>query len=155
MPLSREPHMSFTRRKRPLMLSLSAQFWKTTPAEDCTQVAGCRSPFFIETSSPQEDLIDPALKGTANVVRSAAKAKDSVKRVVLTSSVAGGPQLSLCLATACRILYIVKLSPNAAHSMFCFCYERCLAGHRILVPQNGAQYVSLPAMSGAQQATGS
>lgn len=50
----------------------------------------CRSPFFIETSSPQEDLIDPALKGTANVLQSAAKAKHQIKRVVLTSSVAGG-----------------------------------------------------------------
>lgn len=53
------------------------------------QYLACRSPFFIETSSPQEDLIDPALKGTANVLNSAAKAKVSVQRVILTSSVAG------------------------------------------------------------------
>lgn len=37
---------------------------------------------------PQRDLIDPALKGTTNVLGSVAKSKDSVKRVVLTSSVA-------------------------------------------------------------------
>ncbi|KAK9915197.1 hypothetical protein WJX75_006019 [Coccomyxa subellipsoidea] len=46
------------------------------------------SPFFIETPDPQKDLIDPALKGTQNVLASASKAKDTLKRVVLTSSVA-------------------------------------------------------------------
>ncbi|CAL8468857.1 g8398 [Coccomyxa elongata] len=46
------------------------------------------SPFFIESSDPQRDLIDPALKGTQNVLASAAKAKDTLKRVILTSSVA-------------------------------------------------------------------
>lgn len=119
MPLSRELHMSFTQRKRSLNAPyITAQFRKTAPAGDVKQVAGCRSPFFIETSSPQEDLIDPALKGTANVLRSAAKAKASVKRVVLTSSVAGGPQLSLCFAIACSTLSLVKLSPYATHRMF-------------------------------------
>ena len=49
----------------------------------------CRSPFFIETTDAQADLIDPALKGTANVLSSAVKAKDSLKRIILTSSVAG------------------------------------------------------------------
>lgn len=50
-----------------------------------------RSPFIIEVEDTQRDLIDPAVKGTRNVLAAAAKAKTSVKRVVLTSSVAGVP----------------------------------------------------------------
>lgn len=49
----------------------------------------CRSPFIIETEDPQADLIDPALKGTQNVLSSVTKVKDTVKKVILTSSVAG------------------------------------------------------------------
>ena len=48
----------------------------------------CRSPFFIEADDPQKDLVDPAVEGTKNVMRSAAKAS-GIKRIVLTSSVAG------------------------------------------------------------------
>jgi len=56
-------------------------------------VAGCEcvfhtaSPFFIETNDPYAELIDPALKGTLNVLGSCAKVP-TLKRVVLTSSVA-------------------------------------------------------------------
>ncbi|KAK9842550.1 hypothetical protein WJX81_005642 [Elliptochloris bilobata] len=46
------------------------------------------SPFVIQVEDTQRDLIDPAVKGTSNVLAAAAKAKASVKRVVLTSSVA-------------------------------------------------------------------
>ena len=49
----------------------------------------CRSPFIIQVEDTQRDLLDPALKGTRNVLAAAAKAKASVQRVVLTSSVAG------------------------------------------------------------------
>lgn len=49
----------------------------------------CRSPFIIQVEDTQRDLIDPAVKGTRNVLAAAAKAKASVQRVVLTSSVAG------------------------------------------------------------------
>ena len=58
--------------------------------------AGCRyvfhtaSPFFIEASDPQAQLVDPAVKGTRNVMESAARNKADVRRVVLTSSCAGG-----------------------------------------------------------------
>ncbi len=38
---------------------------------------------------PQLDLVDPAVKGTRNVIGAAAKSKDTVRRVVLTSSTAG------------------------------------------------------------------
>ena len=48
---------------------------------------------------PQKDLLDPAVKGTTTVLRSAAKSKQSVKRVVLTSSIAGAPHA--CFPVAC------------------------------------------------------
>ena len=54
------------------------------------------SPFFTESSDPQKDLIDPAVNGTSNVLTAAGKA--GIKRVVVTSSVAGrlsrGPSLT-------------------------------------------------------------
>ena len=37
----------------------------------------------------QRDLVDPAVKGTKNVLSAVAKSLDTVKRVVLTSSFAG------------------------------------------------------------------
>ncbi|KAM0045939.1 putative cinnamyl-alcohol dehydrogenase [Helianthus debilis subsp. tardiflorus] len=53
----------------------------------CDGVFHTASPFFIHTDNPQEDLIDPAVKGTLNVLSSCSKVR-SIKRVVLTSSVA-------------------------------------------------------------------
>ncbi|KAK9908632.1 hypothetical protein WJX75_000697 [Coccomyxa subellipsoidea] len=47
------------------------------------------SPFFISgTDDPQRDLVNPAVKGTKNVLSAAIKSKDTVRRVVLTSSTA-------------------------------------------------------------------
>lgn len=54
------------------------------------------SPFFTESSAPEKDLVDPAVNGTSNVLRAAGKA--GIKRVVVTSSVAGrliGAQLDV------------------------------------------------------------
>ncbi|KAL6563919.1 hypothetical protein OROHE_005159 [Orobanche hederae] len=51
----------------------------------CEGVFHCASPFFFETSNPQEELIDPAVKGTLNVLGSCARTP-SIKRVILTSS---------------------------------------------------------------------
>ncbi|MFX6532709.1 NAD-dependent epimerase/dehydratase family protein, partial [Acinetobacter baumannii] len=51
----------------------------------CDGVFHTASPFFFETTDPQAELLDPALKGTLNVLSSVAK-NPSVKRVVLTSS---------------------------------------------------------------------
>lgn len=48
-----------------------------------------RSPFFIEVEDPNRDLIDPAVKGTENVLQSVVKHKKTVRRTVVTSSVAG------------------------------------------------------------------
>ena len=53
--------------------------------QNCELVIHCASPFIMSSKNPQEDLVDPALKGTENVLNSANKTK-SVKRVVLTSS---------------------------------------------------------------------
>ncbi|KAI7755680.1 hypothetical protein M8C21_033564 [Ambrosia artemisiifolia] len=53
----------------------------------CDGVFHTASPFFIHTDNPKEDLIDPAVKGTLNVLSSCSKVQ-SIKRVVLTSSVA-------------------------------------------------------------------
>lgn len=58
-----------------------------TAIDGCDGVFHTASPFFFNTTNPQKDLIDPAVKGTINVLNACAKAK-SVRRVVLTSSTA-------------------------------------------------------------------
>lgn len=55
--------------------------------EGCQLVYHTASPFTVEVTDPQKELVDPALKGTRNVLEQANKT-ESVKRVVLTSSVA-------------------------------------------------------------------
>jgi len=44
------------------------------------------SPYVLDTEDPQQDLVEPAVRGTRNVLRSAAKAQ--VTRLVVTSSMA-------------------------------------------------------------------
>jgi len=57
--------------------------------ENCEYIFHTASPFQIEgVTDPQKELIDPAVKGTENVLNSVAKVGKSVKRVILTSSVA-------------------------------------------------------------------
>jgi len=53
----------------------------------CELVFHTASPFFLDSKDAQKELIEPALDGTRNVLDSANKTP-SVKRVVLTSSVA-------------------------------------------------------------------
>ncbi|CAA0833476.1 NAD(P)-binding Rossmann-fold superfamily protein [Striga hermonthica] len=53
----------------------------------CDGVFHTASPYLLSTTDPQAELIDPALKGTLNVLQSCAKTP-SVKKVVLTSSLA-------------------------------------------------------------------
>ncbi|MDG2043084.1 MAG: NAD-dependent epimerase/dehydratase family protein [Maricaulis sp.] len=53
----------------------------------CELVIHTASPFFLKVKDPQKDLIEPAVNGTRNVLN-AVNATDSVKRVVLTSSMA-------------------------------------------------------------------
>jgi dihydroflavonol-4-reductase len=55
--------------------------------QGCELVYHTASPFKLAVDDPQKDLIDPALKGTRNVLGSVNRT-ESVKRVVVTSSVA-------------------------------------------------------------------
>jgi dihydroflavonol-4-reductase len=53
----------------------------------CEYVLHTASPYAIDVKDPQKDLVDPAVKGTRNVLDACARS-GSVKRVVLTSSMA-------------------------------------------------------------------
>ncbi len=57
------------------------------PAEGCSAILHIASPFTLRFKDAQKELIDPALKGTQNVLNAATKST-SVKKVILTSSVA-------------------------------------------------------------------
>lgn len=58
----------------------------TQAMQGCDIVYHTASPFILGVKDPQKDLVDPAEKGTANVLNTAVKTH-SVKRVVVTSSV--------------------------------------------------------------------
>ena len=55
-------------------------------AKGADAIVHMASPFFLNPKNPQTELVDPALKGTENVLE-AANRSGSVKKVVLTSSV--------------------------------------------------------------------
>ncbi|KAM4085125.1 hypothetical protein ACJW30_10G003300 [Castanea mollissima] len=55
--------------------------------DGCEGVFHTASPCYHKVTDPQAELIDPAVKGTLNVLRSCAKVQ-SIKRVVITSSMA-------------------------------------------------------------------
>lgn len=65
------------------------------------------SPFLAEWDDVEKELVEPALEGTTTVLESVAKSKDTVRRVVLTSSFAGKLThlhlLSLALALTNRL----------------------------------------------------
>ncbi len=56
-------------------------------AKDCDFAIHSASPFILNVKNPQKNLIEPALKGTQNVLSSINKVT-SIKKVVLTSSIA-------------------------------------------------------------------
>lgn len=56
-------------------------------AKDSDAIIHMASPFYLNVKDPQKELVDPALKGTINVLEAANRSK-KVKKVVLTSSVA-------------------------------------------------------------------
>ena len=56
-------------------------------AKGCDAVAHIASPFILNVRDPQKELLDPAFRGTINVLEAANKS-GTVKKVVLTSSVA-------------------------------------------------------------------
>ena len=63
------------------------------PAGFASALAGCEyiihtaSPYALNVQDPQKDLVDPAVNGTRNVFQAALGSK-SIKRIVLTSSIA-------------------------------------------------------------------
>jgi nucleoside-diphosphate-sugar epimerase len=74
------------------------------PMQDCELVIHTASPFFITgIKNPEEELIRPAKEGTRNVLESA-KRNPTVKRVVLTSSVAAiyGDNVDIAFPTDTR-----------------------------------------------------
>lgn len=56
-------------------------------ARGCSHVLHTASPYVLDAKDPQHDLVDPAVKGTRNVLASCQRA-GSVNRVVVTSSMA-------------------------------------------------------------------
>ena len=57
------------------------------PAAGCEYVIHTASPYFLDATDPQHDLVDPAVNGTEGVLAACQRAR-TVKRVVLTSSMA-------------------------------------------------------------------
>ena len=55
--------------------------------EGCEIVFHTASPFVMDSKDPQGEVIDPALEGTRNVIKTVEKI-ETVKKVILTSSIA-------------------------------------------------------------------
>ena len=72
------PQAPFSTRRRTLRCEVG-----------CKQVSEQEYGRRLKLQTVQKELVDPALQGTRNVLKSVAKHKKSVKRLILTSSFAG------------------------------------------------------------------
>ncbi|KAL9994007.1 putative cinnamyl-alcohol dehydrogenase [Helianthus debilis subsp. tardiflorus] len=89
-PKKTEHLLAFDGAKERLSLfeaNLTAEGSFDSAVNGCVCVFHTASPVIISVDDPQAQLIDPAVKGTLNVLKSAAKVQ-SLKKVVLTSSMA-------------------------------------------------------------------
>nr|CAN73813.1 hypothetical protein VITISV_028795 [Vitis vinifera] len=82
--------------------------------DGCEGVFHTASPFYHTVSNPQVELIDPAVKGTLNVLRSCAKVP-SIRRVVVTSSMAAVAFTGQTLTPECV---------NVDSTSFGICFQR-------------------------------
>jgi len=76
----------------PSLQLFEADLMKPGSFDDCFNgvdyVIHAASPFQLSVANPQTDLVEPALEGTKNVLSSVEKYLGTIKRVVVTSSVA-------------------------------------------------------------------
>lgn len=62
------------------------------------------SPYHFSVTDPYTDLINPAVNGTVNILKSALK-EPKIQRIVITSSFAGASRSSFPLTTAALHLF--------------------------------------------------
>jgi len=86
-----EKKMEFLKKINPNIQLFEADLLKKGSFDEAAKgsdyIMHVASPFFLSTKHPQADLVDPAVNGTLEVLE-AAKRSGTVKRVVITSSVA-------------------------------------------------------------------
>ncbi|NCD43390.1 MAG: NAD-dependent epimerase/dehydratase family protein [Bacteroidia bacterium] len=97
----------------------------------CELVLHTASPFIIrKTADPQHQIVDPAVKGTENVLHTAS-ATDTVKRVVLTSSVAAIYNDAIDLqSTPMKIFTEKHWNTSASVSYDPYSYSKTMAERR-------------------------
>jgi len=101
----------------------------TEAMQGCELVYHTASPFVLEVKDPQKDLIDPAVKGTKNVLESV-NATPSVKRVVVTSSCAAIYTDAIdCQAAPNGILTEEVWNTTASLDYQPYSYSKTLAEH--------------------------
>ncbi|KAK8621307.1 hypothetical protein V6N13_067744 [Hibiscus sabdariffa] len=97
--------------------------------DGCVGVFHTASPLYLNIKDPQAEMVDPALKGTLNVLRSCAKVP-SIKRVVLTSSIGAvvfngrplGPDIVVDETWFSDPNYCEKSKKGTLESFVCQCF---------------------------------
>ncbi|KAL9649466.1 hypothetical protein ABK040_000705 [Willaertia magna] len=102
--------------------------------KNCDYVIHTASPFFLALNKDISEeeykrlLVEPALKGTENVLKAVLKHKDTIKHVVLTSSVAA---LTNCLVPGKQPLIVSDKDWNSLESFEeageAYCYSKTIA----------------------------